>query len=73
MGEVVEWGGRTRGPVPVGVVLERARGCREVFVLGVGEDGGLFVASSTGDVGALMFLYERWKARLFVGEPGWED
>jgi hypothetical protein len=73
MGEVVNANITTKGDVPVDRVLESAKAeCETVFVLGLTAEGELYAASSTGDTGHLMWLYERWKARLFNDEPSWE-
>jgi hypothetical protein len=72
MGEVIRPDILTKADVPIDQVLEAAKGCSTVFVLGLDRDGELYAASSTSDTGHLMWLFERWKARVFADEPAWE-
>jgi hypothetical protein len=58
----------TDQPIPASRVLDAARACEEVLVLGVLPDGDLYCAASTGDAHALVFWLETFKHRLLTGE-----
>ena len=64
MGEVVFPHITTTLPVPVERVLDGARDCTEVLVIGWDKDGKLFLAASHGDLGDHLILLERAKAVL---------
>jgi hypothetical protein len=58
----------TDQPVPAQRVLDAARACEEVLVLGFLPDGTFYCASSTGDGGTLLWWLERFKYGLLAGE-----
>ncbi len=64
---VIDFPGETRLDLSVERVLDAAKECETVFVLGWDQDGELYVASSTGDVAELMLLYEKWKHSFLAG------
>jgi hypothetical protein len=60
----------TKLDVPVEKVLGGTQEAElhEVLVLGRKEDGELYAASSTGDMGKLLLLFEEFKHRVLAGE-----
>ena len=58
----------TKMPIPVERVLDGARDLQEVLVIGWDKDGELYGASSTGEVGELLELIERFKFKLLHGD-----
>ena len=69
MDNVLQFTGCTRLDIDPDVVLEKAKGKTEqILVLGSYEDGDLFVAASTANVGALLRLVETFKFKLMNGD-----
>ena len=58
----------TDQPLPVARVLDAAKGCTDVLVLGWTPEGDFYAASSTGDGGTLLWWLERFKYALLSGE-----
>jgi hypothetical protein len=56
--------------IPVARVLDAAKVCEEVLVLGFLPDGAFYCAASTGDGGTLLWWLERFKYGLLSGEYG---
>ena len=67
MGEVVELGCVTRLPVPPDKILKQAAegNLTSVVVIGYDADGDFWFASSDADGGAVLWLLELTKKRLF--------
>ncbi len=70
MSNVVNIDTLTKLDVPVEAVLGGALDAKleTVLVLGCADDGEIYAASSTGDVGALLLMIEEWKHKLLSGE-----
>ena len=68
MADVIYLHPTTDQPVPVARVLDGARDCTEVLVLGWTEGGAMYAASSTSDGGTLLWWIERFKYALLAGE-----
>jgi hypothetical protein len=68
MGEVLLFSGATTLPLPVERVLDAARGCTAVLVLGEAADGTVYAAASTGDGGTLLWWIETFKHKLLSGD-----
>ena len=67
MGDVIPLGCITRLNLPVGRVLEEAKGMVSndgVVVLGWGNDGEMYFASSLADGGDVLWLIEKAKKAL---------
>lgn len=64
--EIRYFDGVTTLDIPVDRVLEAAigQGLEKVLIIGEEEDGKLYVACSTGNVGEVLVLMERAKNRL---------
>lgn len=58
----------TDQPIPVARVLDAARECADVLVLGWTADGAVYAAASTGDAETLVYWCERFKFALLSGE-----
>lgn len=56
--------------IPVARVLDAARQCASVLVLGEHVDGTFYCASSTGDGATLVWWMECFKHRLLSGDYG---
>ena len=56
--------------IPVARVLEAARECRSVLILGEREDGTFYCAASGGDKAVLLLWLECFKHRLLSGDFG---
>lgn len=68
MAEVTYLHEYTTLPVPVAQVLDGARDCTEVLVLGQATDGSFYAAASTNDVALMVWYLERFKHALLAGE-----
>ena len=68
MAEVTYLHPYTRLPVPVHKVLDGARDCTEVLVLGTAADASFYAAASTNDVALVVWWLERFKHALLSGE-----
>jgi hypothetical protein len=68
MAEVIVFPGCTTLPLPVARVLENAKGCAQVLVLGEEPDGTLSVASSTADGPTLLWWLEKVRHKLLNGD-----
>lgn len=69
MGDVIVLGGPTRLDLPPDRVLEAATGELEtVLVLGYDHEGNEYYAASTADGGTLVWLTERFKTKLVLGD-----
>lgn len=68
MGDVIEWQGNTTVDIPVETVCEGAKTCTEVLIIGTNSEGKPFFASSTADKYRLLWLVERFKAKLVWGD-----
>ena len=58
----------TRHDVPVEPVLEAAKCCRTVLVIGETLDGKPYCASSIGDKCEILWLIETFKQALLTGQ-----
>lgn len=58
----------TDQPLPVARVLDAAKGCTDVLVLGWTPEGDFYAAASTGDGGTLLWWLEQFKFALLSGE-----
>lgn len=58
----------TNQAIPVQRVLDGAKLCTEVLVLGWTEDGTLYAASSEPDSAAVLWLIETFKHKMFAGD-----
>lgn len=54
--------------LPVARVLDAARHCRAVLILGEAADGTFYCAASEADVAVLLWWCERFKYALLSGE-----
>jgi len=73
LGKVIDMGGKiqTVGAdihIECDKVLEAAKGLKEVLVLGENAEGEWYFASSTGDIGTLLWLVEAFKHDLLSGD-----
>ncbi|GJM01945.1 MAG: hypothetical protein DHS20C08_04460 [Rhodomicrobium sp.] len=67
MGDVIELGIPTKGPIEPDKVLEAHIGdCSEVLILGYNNEGDFFAASSTGDLKESLWLIETFKAKIIA-------
>jgi len=57
-------------PITVARVLDAAKDCAVVLVLGEREDGSYYAASSGADKGTYLFLIEQFRHKLLAGEFG---
>ena len=60
----------TNQPIPPERVLEAARVCTDVLVLGWNEDGSLYAASSMPDSSELLWLMHTFQHKLLSGDYG---
>lgn len=67
-GKVVPLGGETKGTLPVDRVLENNKSALAVVVVGIDEDGRLFVASSSADVVWMHFVMGRASLKILRGD-----
>ena len=68
MGKVIEPNFRTTQDIPVAKVLCTAGDWTEVLMIGTDQAGRDRYASSTGDVYRMLWMIERFKAKLIAGE-----
>jgi hypothetical protein len=54
--------------IPVPRVLDAAKDCTGVLVLGCAPDGTLYASASTGDTALLLYWLEQFKFALLSGE-----
>jgi len=67
MGELIQLGGVTKLNIPADRVLEGAKGQLEgVVLIGFDKQGQVYAASSYADGGAVMWLLEMCKQKLFA-------
>jgi riboflavin synthase len=67
MGDVVIMPGLTTLPLPVERVLDGAKGCDYVLVLGW-KDGAVHAATSEGDMEAAVFLATKFIYKVHAGD-----
>ena len=60
MGDVIDFGGGTKGEVPVSNVLDGAKDLDMVIVLGFKKDGTEYFASSSGNAAECAWLAGRY-------------
>lgn len=72
MGEVVHFGGITKADIPVETVLDGAKECEYVLVLGYDKDGNLVASSSTADLERSVFIATQFVHKVHAGEYGSE-
>ena len=68
MADILRFPGWTRLPLPVDAVLDAARGCTAVLVLGEAADGTFYAAASMADGAELLWLVETLKYKLLSGD-----
>jgi hypothetical protein len=70
MGNVIKLNCNTKLDIEPEIVLKHAldSNLTEVAVMGYDQDGEIFLASSTGDIGRILVLVERLKLRILSGE-----
>lgn len=68
MAEVTFLHPRTDQPIPVARVLDGARDCADVLVLGWTAAGDFYAASTTSDGGTLVWWLEKFRHALLSGE-----
>lgn len=70
MGQLIRFPGWTTLSIPVEGVLEGARTCTEVLVLGWEADGTFYAAASVPDAATLLWWLEQFKHKLLAGDYG---
>lgn len=60
----------TDQPISVARVLDAAKDCAVVLVLGERADGSYYAASSGTDKGTYLFLIEQFRHKLLAGDFG---
>lgn len=68
MAEIIVFPGWTSLPIPAERVLEAARVCTSVLVLGEDADGRFYTASSVADGHTLLWWLETCKYKLLRGD-----
>lgn len=68
MAQVIAFHGWTKLPIPVERVLDGAKACESVLVLGWDAEGELYAAGSQGDARELLWLIEMFKQKLLQGD-----
>lgn len=68
MAQIIPFTGGTTLPLPVARVLDSAKGCDAVLVLGWDAAGELYAASSSADGGELLLWVETFKHKLLSGD-----
>ena len=58
----------TRNPLPVEPILDAARCCTKVLIVGETAEGEPYCASTIGDKGELLWLIETFKQALLHGD-----
>lgn len=61
---VFEFTGRTKGPIPVEKVLDAAKKCKAVIVIGVLEDDSYYYASSIGSQMEMLWMTKKFEIEL---------
>lgn len=72
MGEVVPLNGQTKGDIPVETVLNGAKDCEYVLVLGYDKDGNLEAGCSTASLERAVFIASRFIHKVHAGDYGSE-
>ena len=68
MAQIIPFAGGTTLPLPVARVLEAAKGCEAVLILGLDAAGDFYAAASTGEAPVLLWWIEMFKAKLLHGD-----
>lgn len=68
MADIIPFSGWTTLPLPVARVLDGAKECRAVLVLGWDAQGAFYTAASTGETKELLWWVESFKHKLLSGD-----
>ena len=68
MAQIIPFSGWTKLPIPVETVLDAAKNCAAVLVLGWDEAGEFYAAASMAERGELLWLVELFKHKLLAGD-----
>lgn len=68
MSNITYWPFETSLPLPVSRVLDCARECQAVLVLGQDANGDLYAASSLGDKATVLYWLEQFRHKLLAGD-----
>lgn len=68
MAQIIPFPGGTILPIPVEGVLEAAKQCEAVLVLGVDAEGAFYAAASISDGHTLLWWLEQFRHKLMHGD-----
>ena len=68
MTNVIDFDGETRLDINPDSVLDAAKGLQQVWVLGMTDEGKLYMAGSSGDTALFNWILDRAKFQLMCGD-----